>query len=118
MPGGQEYVEPAAADVIESTGDEVHGMAILLDREAEARMDLHEVVGFGYRKKYVVFEAYDGRKLEGGRQCFLGYVWLLVFDRYGIFCKSADTIFGRMSFYLHIGKNPEYRLRLTDIANR
>ena len=32
MPGGQEYVEPAAADVIESPGSEVHGMAILLDR--------------------------------------------------------------------------------------
>ena len=33
MPGGQEYVEPAAADVIESEGGEVHGMAILLDKE-------------------------------------------------------------------------------------
>ena len=32
MPGGQEYVEPAAADVIESKGGEVHGMAILLDK--------------------------------------------------------------------------------------
>ena len=66
--GPQEYVEPAAADVIESPGSEVHGMAILLDSEAEARMDQHEVVGFGYRKKYLEFEAYDGRKLEGGRR--------------------------------------------------
>ena len=71
MPGGQEYVEPAAADVIECAGGEVHGMAILLDGEAEARMDQHEVVGFGYRKKYVEFQAYDGRKLQGGGWCFL-----------------------------------------------
>ena len=62
----QEYVEPAAADIIECPGSEVHGMAILLDKEAEARMDQHEVVGFGYRKKYLEFQAYDGRKLEGG----------------------------------------------------
>ena len=66
MPGGQEYVEPSAADVIECPGGEVHGMAILLDKEAEERMDQLEVVGFGYRKKYVEFQAYDGRKLQGG----------------------------------------------------
>ena len=59
-------MEPAAADIIECPGSEVHGMAILLDKEAEARMDQHEVVGFGYRKKYLEFQAYDGRKLEGG----------------------------------------------------
>ena len=30
-------------------------------------MDQHEVVGFGYRKKNVEFQAYDGRTLQGGR---------------------------------------------------
>ena len=34
-------------------------------KEAEAKMDQHEVVGFGYRKKSVEFQAYDGRTLQG-----------------------------------------------------
>ena len=34
MPGGQWYVEPAMADVRESPGSEVHGIAILLDKKA------------------------------------------------------------------------------------
>ena len=46
-------------------GSEVHGVAILLDKEAEAKMDRQEGAGFVYRKESVELEAYDGRKLQG-----------------------------------------------------
>ena len=65
MSGGQWYVEPAMGDIIESPGSEVHGVAILLDKEAEAMMDRQEGAGFVYRKQPVELEAYDGRKLQG-----------------------------------------------------
>ena len=52
------------ADIIESPGSEVHGIAILLDKEAEAKMDKQEGAGFVYRKECVELEAYDGRKLK------------------------------------------------------
>ena len=64
MSGGQWYVEPAMGDIIESPGSEVHGIAILLDKEAEAKMDRQEGAGFVYRKESVELEAYDGRKLQ------------------------------------------------------
>ena len=51
-------------DIIESPGSEVHGIAILLDKEAEAKMDRQEGAGFVYRKESVELETYDGRKLQ------------------------------------------------------
>ena len=67
--GGNEYVEPAYADVIECPGSEVHGTAILLDKEAEAKMDRQEGAGFVYEKKAVELEAYDDRKLKASIIC-------------------------------------------------
>ena len=64
-------MEPAYADVIECPGSEVHGNAILLDKEAEAKMDRQEGAGFVYEKKAVDLEAYDGRKLKASTYSYM-----------------------------------------------
>jgi len=83
------YSEPAFASVREMEGEEVHGVAFLMDKESLEELDKTEK---GYNKATVILKAYDGRDLEG-------FVYLpkekkteeyLPSKRYlGVLCKGA-----------------------------
>ena len=59
---GLSYVEPAYANIEESEGSEIHGVAFKMNKESLDELDRTEA---GYNKKEVILEAYDGRKLNG-----------------------------------------------------
>jgi len=69
--GGIHHVEPYFAGLVESPGDEVHGLAFKMDMESMANLDRNEGYdpngkGYGgYKKSMVTLLAYDGRELEG-----------------------------------------------------
>ncbi len=50
------YFQPAP-------GEEVHGLAFLMDQSSQDQLDRNE--GPGYKKVFVDLQAYDGRKLRG-----------------------------------------------------
>lgn len=56
------YAEPAYASVRKLEGEEVHGVAFLMDEESLEELDRTER---GYNKAIVTLKAYDGRDLEG-----------------------------------------------------
>ena len=54
----------------------------------------------------------DARYAANEMHVFAPWTWTpIVFDQYRIFCISADTIFIRMSFYLHIGRLYQQKCR-------
>ena len=59
---GIPHAEPAYANVQPSPGDEVHGVAFLMDKPSMEKLDKQES---GYAKVMVDMEAYDGRKIRG-----------------------------------------------------
>ena len=69
--GGIHHVEPFFAGLVESPGDEVHGLAFCMDMESMENLDRNEGYnpngkGYGgYKKSFVKFQAYDGRVLDG-----------------------------------------------------
>lgn len=92
------YSEPAYASVMKMSGQEVHGVAFLMDEESLEELDRTER---GYNKATVTLKAYDGRDLEG-------FVYVpkeekteefLPSKRYlGVLCKGAKQA----------GLNPDY----------
>jgi len=56
------YSEPAFASVTKREGEEVHGVAFLMNEESLEELDKTER---GYNKAIVTLKAYDGRSLEG-----------------------------------------------------
>ena len=59
------HVEPAFAGLIYSEGSEVHGVAFCMSLDSMKELDRNEGGGRAYDKKFVTFESYDGRSLEG-----------------------------------------------------
>ena len=59
------HVEPAFAGLIHSEGSEVHGVAFCMSLDSMKELDRNEGGGRAYDKKFVTFESYDGRSLEG-----------------------------------------------------
>lgn len=56
------YSEPAFASVRKVDGEEVHGVAFLMDAQSLEELDRTER---GYNKAIVTLKSYDGRELEG-----------------------------------------------------
>jgi len=105
------YSEPAYASVKKMSGQEVHGVAFLMDEESLEELDRTER---GYNKATVTLKAYDGRDLEG-------FVYVpkeekteeyLPSKRYlGVLCKGAKQAGLNSDYIEKLEKLPTYNYK-------